>query len=133
MKKKELKKIATKKQINMIAFIKEQCDIKFKGKTSKDVYQFIGEWYPKALKMEKVACAIGKIGVMTYQATKTYYGNDVHGTWEETRDLWDTIAHDRFERELVHGRNPVDALCDFQERAIIETICNEQGLRYDYN
>lgn len=130
--KKKLHKIATEKQIDMLSFIKDKCDVKFKGETSKDVYDFIGEWYPRALKMANIEQAIGQMGVTTYRATKRYHGNDVHGEWEETVNLKDTIAHEIFKGEIMRGRNPVDALCDFQERALPETLLRTED-DYDYD
>ena len=125
MKKEKLKKIASNKQIDMIKYIKNVCDVKFSGKTSQDVYNFIGEWYPKAIKMQQIKDSIGEIGVTTYRATKKYHGNDVHGTWEETINLKNTIAHELFKGEIIRGRDPIDALCDFQRRAMLETMFNE--------
>ena len=65
----ELKKIASPKQIKILKFIKDECDVKFKG-TSKEVYNFIGKWYPRALKMAEMEKAIGQLGVTVYRARK---------------------------------------------------------------
>lgn len=128
---KDLSRIATKKQIQCIHFIKDVCDVKFKGTTSKEVYDFIGKYLPKAQKLQDMEKTIGRLGMSVYSAKKTYHGNDLHGTWEETFDLRDTIAHERFKGEILRGRNSIDALCDFQTRAMIENYLQNAENEYD--
>lgn len=118
MKKKKLKLIATEKQMEMIKYIKDVCDVKFHGETPQDVYKFIGEWYPKAQKMASIQQQIGSMGVQTgcFHFTKRGMEHSVDDDWT----IKDTLAHDILEGEIIRGRNPVDALCDFQERAFWE-------------
>lgn len=124
----ELSQIATDKQIRLIQYIKKQCNVTFNGKTKKDVWDYIGEWLPKAKFIESMD---REINVPTYKATKTYPGNSIHGQWEETINLKDTIAHDIFEGEIIRGRNPAEALMDFQIRASIEALNDDAGNIYD--
>lgn len=121
----ELKKIASPKQIKILKFIKDKCDVKFKGHTSKEVYDFIGKWYPRALKMAEMERAIGQLGVTAYRARKTYHGNDIHGEWEELENNRDTIAHEKFKGDIIRGRNPIDALVDFSISSRIENMLRE--------
>lgn len=103
-----LNKIASPKQIKMLKFIKDKCDVKFKGKTTKELYDFIG-----------------KIGVTAYRARKTYHGNDIHGEWEELENNRDTVAHEKFKSDIIRGRNATDALIDFCISSRIEKISIE--------
>ena len=115
----DIHKIASQKQINMLAFIEDKCEVKFNGNTAKEVYRFIGEWYPRALKMEKIENAIGPMGVTAYKAKKRYNGNDVHGEWEETKNLKDSIAYEKFKGDIIRGRNAAESLIDFETSAQI--------------
>ena len=117
-----LNKIASPKQIKMLKFIKDKCDVKFKGKTTKELYDFIGKWYPRALKMAEIEKAIGKIGVTAYRARKTYHGNDIHGEWEELENNRDAVAHEKFKSDIIRGRNATDALIDFCISSRIEKM-----------
>lgn len=109
----DISRIATQKQISMIAFIKDKCEVEFAGNTAKEVYDFIGEWYPKALQMARLDNIIGSMGVTAYRARKIYHGNDVHGEWEELQNNRDAIAHEKFKGDVVRRRNPVEALAEF--------------------
>lgn len=131
MKKKELKQIATKKQRKMLKYIEDVCDIKFKGSTAKDVYKFIGEWLPRARKLD---CISGFISVPA--AKQTLYSRD-NPVYMGTDDFSyrDTIARELLKKDILHGRNAANALIDFERRAFMESLSPdyEQNDGYDFD
>ena len=126
MKKEKLKLIASAEEIKLLKYIKKHCDVKFKGSTEIDVHNFIHEWLPKAQLLDNCHSEYNNssISIPLYQASKHYYGNDLHGTWDESVNLRDTIAHDEFEGNILRGMDPRIALLNFQENAILEKLSN---------
>lgn len=75
MKKKDLKKIASSKEINSLKFIKQECDVKFKGKSHTDLKHFIKEWLPKAIQMKEFHKAINSSETQIAKIDNDEYGD----------------------------------------------------------
>lgn len=105
----------------MLVLIKDECEVQFRGNTAKKVYDFIGGWYPRTLQIAEVEQFIG---ITIYSARKIYDRDDIHGEWEETKNLRDTIAHEKLKGAIIRSRNSVDALIDFEALAQKEKLFN---------
>ena len=131
MKKKELKQIATKKQREMLKYIEDVCDVKFNGTTAKDVYKFIGEWFPRARKLDYISECISVPVVK-----QTLYSRD-NSVYADADDFSykKTVAHELLKKDVLHGRNAADALIDFQRRSFIESLSPnyDQNDGYDFD
>lgn len=110
--------IASEKQKRMLAYIEQHCEVTFNGNTKKDVFDFIGEWYPKAQMMAKLDAMVNNYSVPVY---KMHCNADTNWKWEEDYNLpRDGIAHERLKGSIIRGEDSLTALARFKLEASLE-------------
>lgn len=103
-------RIATRKQQDTVRYIEHLCGVRFKGNTKKEVYDFIGEWLPKAKKLDSLRQQIGATGVQMAEVHFVPRGEEVYAP--DDWSLKGGLADELFKGAIMRGQDPIDALCD---------------------
>lgn len=125
-----LKNIASAKQIKAIRFIEKACDMEFLGSTPTDVHNFIKKWLPKARLMNQIGDVIGSTGVQMAEVHFRRRGEEALAP--EDWSFKGGLADAKFKGDIMRGRNPVDALCDLQERVFFERLQQQEADEDDF-